>query len=92
MFDLAAMGHDELEIGFVFVAIDTWDNERADVIVDGVVAWAQSFTGAQAPAPLCGGGSADSVEDVFFTVPHYTASVTLRITTTLDSPAADEAV
>ena len=91
LFDLAAMPHDELHIGLVFVAIDMWDNERADVMVDGVVAWSHSFTGALAPAPLCGGGSSDSVEDVFLTVSHYTASVTLRITTTLDSAATDEA-
>ena len=60
--------------------------------VDGVVAWAKSFTGTAAPAPLCGQqGVNDAYEEIFFTVSHYADFVTVRVSTTLDSPASDEA-
>ena len=75
----------------VFVAIDTWDNERAEVRVDGVVAWANSFTSTTASAPLCGQqGVNDAYEEIFFTVSHYADFVTVQVSTTLDSPASDE--
>lgn len=90
-FDLQAMPHDELHIGLIFVAIDTWDNERAEVSVDGVVAWAETFTSTQSPTPMCGQqGVNDAYADVLFSVSHYSNFATLRISTTLDSPAADE--
>ena len=42
-FSLRQIDHEQLFISFVFVQIDSWDNENATLLVDGIEVWRQAF-------------------------------------------------
>lgn len=90
-FDLSAQPHTMAFVSLNFIKLDSWDNERASVSVDGIEVWSEAFSVDQGGSNRCGADWNDLMRAVSATVPHSAATLTVRVTTTLDQGARDEA-
>ena len=93
-FDLSESPHLTATVSLTFVKIDSWDGERAIVLVDGNEVWADSFGWQNRGTQHCG-RQEDNWHEVDhevgpLLVSHYADTLTLRVTTTLDQNAGDE--
>ena len=93
-YDLAAYPHDELSLSLDFIKIDSWDNEEASVLIDGVVVWSQVFIYNEG-SDVCGNGNyAEWLDEKLkvgpFEMPHDTDTLTLRVETTLNEDPNNE--
>ena len=93
-FDLSESPHLTATVSLTFVKIDSWDGERAMVLVDGNEVWADSFGWEDTGTQHCG-RQEDNWHEVDhevgpLLVSHFADTLTLRVTTTLDQQAGDE--
>lgn len=90
---LIPLPHVAVRIQFDFVRIDSWDDEDAQLYVDGALVWSQTMSGANG-AQSCGETGDwwyEEVVSVDETVVHSVGVATVRIATTLDETATNEA-
>ena len=93
-YDLAAYPHDELSLSLDFIKIDSWDNEEASVLIDGVVVWSQIFIYNEG-SDFCGNSNyAEWLDEKLkvgpFEMAHDTDTLTLRVETTLNEDPNNE--
>ena len=93
-YDLAAYPHDELSLSLDFIKIDSWDNEEARVLIDGVVVWSQVFIYNEGSDFGGNGNYAEWLDEKLkvgpFEMPHDTDTLTLRVETTLNEDPNNE--
>ncbi|MCU0663877.1 MAG: hypothetical protein MUC50_16320 [Myxococcota bacterium] len=90
-FSLRGIPHTEVFVGLDYVVMDTWDAERALVYVDNIERYSVVFDDADAIENACGGSRPDiGPQPVAIQTDHVAATVTVRVTSTLDSNALDE--
>ena len=89
-FDLVTFPHDVLEVWMTFIKIDTWENEMARMLIDGTDVWTRRFTRAEGKQE-CGNGGHEVVVPVHVKQEHTADKVTVRVDTTLNEPANNEA-
>jgi hypothetical protein len=86
--------HNRLYLQLQFWQIDSWDNERASVLVDGVEVWGQNFQhGGSTAVGLCGSnnaGWAEQVVDISVAFDHINPQPVVTVTSTLNQAADDE--
>ena len=77
-----------------FIKIDSWDNEEATVLIDGVPVWSQTFIYSEG-TNLCETGSAATWLDEKlkvgpFEMDHDADTLTIRVETTLNEDPTNE--
>lgn len=84
--------HQKLRIQVQFWKIDSWDDERASLLVNGQEVWSLNFhLYAGYSQQLCGvGGWKDAIVDIDVTVLNSDTAVEVEFRTTLDQGAGDE--
>ena len=86
--------HSYVRITFDFYMIDSWNSERAEMTVDGALAWSATGTPwSSSSVPYqCGVSSwGDTKLTVDVGVPHSASTLTLRFSSNLDQDACNEA-
>lgn len=77
--------HNQLRLKMQFWKIDTWDNEWAQILVDGVVVWQQQFTNAKnILTSVCGNANPDDIVDVEVDVDHSNSSANIVVRTSIN--------
>ena len=97
VYDLAAYPHDEMSVSLDFIKIDSWDNEDATVLIDGVPIWSQTFIYTEGTT-LCAIGNANNdgawMDEKLKIGPlemdHDSDTVTIRVETTLNEDPTNE--
>ena len=88
--------HSGVQIELDYFFIDSWDNEFAQIYVDGALVWRQRrYFRDASDGELCGrsGQYHELVEHVLIQVPDHTAkTLTLTVTSTLNDVSTDECV
>lgn len=89
-YDLLGITHTNVRVDLDYIVIDSWDNERARVSIDGALVYDQPYTFMG--ANLCGGSGWGEIgrRDVIQTRAHTANAMTLSITSTIDQDASDE--
>ncbi|MDP1827844.1 MAG: fibrinogen-like YCDxxxxGGGW domain-containing protein [Archangium sp.] len=89
VFPLLGITHTQARVALDFFVIDSWDNERARVSVDGTYVFDNAFS--QSLPDVCGGPWGDRwLQSVVATPAHTGTNLTLVLTTTLNQTANDE--
>lgn len=89
VFPLLGITHTQARVALEYYVIDSWDNERARVSVDGTYIFDIAFS--QSPPQICGGVWGDRwVQYVVATPAHPGANLTLVLSSTLNQGAGDE--
>ena len=83
--------HSEYKLTLSYIYIDTWDDEWAQVRIDGNEVWSHQHNGNGWGSNQCGNWlSPEDQGAVAVQKAHTAASITVAATSTLDSPASDE--
>ena len=86
--------HNAMRLRLQFWKIDSWDNEFAKIIVDGIEVWSRQFIYYQGfPGSICGQNYNEwneNIVDIDVTFNHIDSAAKVTITTTLDQAADDE--
>ena len=90
-FSTFGVSHTEARTELDYLVIDSWDNEAGRVELDGNKLWNKNYRYSHAPSNVCGGGFKDhGPQAVDETLAHTAASVTVRLSSTLNQPSHDE--
>lgn len=91
-FALLGVPHTEVALSLDYIVLDSWDGELGRVLLDGHEVHAESYDFRDGSVvQTCGGPWADhGAQSVSARVPHSSANLTVRVTSTLNQPAGDE--
>ena len=88
-YGLLGITHSHVRVALDYFVIDSWDNETAQVSVDGALIYSASFNSGG--TNICGGGWGDRWLQAVTQAPAHTANtMLLTVTSTLNQDANDE--
>jgi hypothetical protein len=90
-FSTFGVSHTEARVELDYLVLDSWDSEEGVVQLDGGTVWEKNFHFYDAPSDVCGASFKDhgpqAVDEIRA---HTAASVTVRITSSINQGAHDE--
>jgi hypothetical protein len=90
-FSTFTVPHTETRAELDYIVVDSWDNEAAVVEIDSAKVWGKEFQYYNAQSNVCGDHWNDhGPQAVDETRAHTAASVTVRVTSSIDQNAYDE--
>jgi hypothetical protein len=90
-YDMLGVPHTEVRVSLDYVKFDTWDGESARVDIDSVNVFSQAIAYTEGPSNQCGTSWPELSIPVVETVTSSNNTLNLRVTSTLDQAADDEA-